>query len=51
MNLLSHSALLPDGTPSEASISRVLAARGTVQSAPELADDIEQIYPGEEDEK
>jgi NADH-quinone oxidoreductase subunit J len=26
--------LLPDGTPSEASVSRVLAARGTVRSAP-----------------
>jgi NADH-quinone oxidoreductase subunit J len=50
-NAVDTPALLPDGTPSEASISRVLAARGTVQSAPELADDIEQIYPGEEDEK
>jgi NADH-quinone oxidoreductase subunit J len=50
-NAVDTPALLPDGTPSEASISRVLAARGTVQSAPELADDIERIYPGEEDEK
>jgi NADH-quinone oxidoreductase subunit J len=50
-NAVDTPALLPDGTPSEASISRVLAARGTVQSAPELADDIERIYPAEEDEK
>ncbi|HET6563501.1 MAG TPA: NADH-quinone oxidoreductase subunit J [Marmoricola sp.] len=50
-NAVDTPALLPDGTPSEASISRVLAARGTVQSAPELADDIEQLYTGEEDEK
>jgi NADH-quinone oxidoreductase subunit J len=50
-NAVDTPALLPDGSPSEASISRVLAARGTVQSAPELADDIEEIYPGEEDEK
>jgi len=36
-------ALLPDGTASEASVSRVLAARGTVRSAPAMADDIEEI--------
>jgi NADH-quinone oxidoreductase subunit J len=36
-------ALLPDGTAAEASISRVLAARGTVKSAPEIADDINEL--------
>jgi NADH-quinone oxidoreductase subunit J len=33
-NAVDTPALLPDGTPAEASISRVLAARGTVRSAP-----------------
>lgn len=42
-NAVDTPALLPDGTPSELSVSRVLAARGTVRNAPELADDIEQI--------
>ena len=36
-------ALLPDGSVAEASISRVLKARGTVQSAPALADDIVEL--------
>jgi NADH-quinone oxidoreductase subunit J len=36
-------ALLPDGTPAESSVSRVLAARGTIRSAPALADDIDEI--------
>ena len=36
-------ALLPDGSVAEASISRVLKARGTVQSAPSLADDIVEL--------
>ena len=39
-NAVDTPALLPDGSPSEASVSRVLAARGTVRSAPDLADDI-----------
>ena len=39
-NAVDTPALLPDGTASEASISRVLAARGTVRSAPAMADDI-----------
>lgn len=39
-NAVDTPALLPDGTASEASISRVLAARGTIRSAPRLADDI-----------
>jgi NADH-quinone oxidoreductase subunit J len=42
-NAVDTPALLPDGTASEASISRVLAARGTVRSAPALADDIDEI--------
>jgi NADH-quinone oxidoreductase subunit J len=50
-NAVDTPGLLPDGTPSDATISRVLAARGTVQSAPELAEDIEQLYTGEEDER
>ncbi len=33
-NAVDTPALLPDGTPSQASVSRVLAARGTVRSAP-----------------
>ncbi|GAB2772044.1 NADH-quinone oxidoreductase subunit J [Nocardioides salsibiostraticola] len=42
-NAVDTPALLPDGTAAEASISRVLAARGTVRSAPALADDIEDL--------
>jgi NADH-quinone oxidoreductase subunit J len=42
-NAVDTPALLPDGTTSEASISRVLRARGTVRSAPALADDIEGV--------
>ena len=42
-NAVDTPALLPDGTASEASVSRVLAARGTVRSAPALADDIEEV--------
>ena len=42
-NAVDTPALLPDGTASAASISRVLAARGTVRSAPALADDIEIV--------
>jgi NADH-quinone oxidoreductase subunit J len=48
-NAVDTPALLPDGTPSDASISRVLAARGTVKSAPELADDIDQVVVASED--
>jgi NADH-quinone oxidoreductase subunit J len=39
-NAVDTPALLPDGTASEASVSRVLAARGTVRSAPAMAGDI-----------
>ena len=42
-NAVDTPALLPDGTAAEASVSRVLAARGTVRSAPALADDIEDV--------
>jgi NADH-quinone oxidoreductase subunit J len=42
-NAVDTPALLPDGTTSEASISRVLAARGTVRSGPALADDIDEV--------
>jgi NADH-quinone oxidoreductase subunit J len=37
-NAVDTPALLPDGSASEASISRVLAARGTVRSAPATSD-------------
>jgi NADH-quinone oxidoreductase subunit J len=40
-NAVDTAALLPDGSPAEASVSRVLAARGTVRSAP--ADDVEEL--------
>lgn len=42
-NAVDTAALLPDGTAAESSVSRVLAARGTVRSAPAMADQIEEI--------
>ena len=42
-NAVDTAALLPDGTAAESSVSRVLAARGTVRSAPAMADHIEEI--------
>ena len=42
-NAVDTPALLPDGTASESSVSRVLAARGVVRSAPALADDIDEV--------
>ena len=42
-NAVDTPALLPDGTPAETSVARVLVARGTVRSAPSLADDIEEV--------
>ncbi len=42
-NAVDTPALLPDGSPAESSVSRVLAARGTVRSAPALADDIDEL--------
>jgi NADH-quinone oxidoreductase subunit J len=42
-NAVDTPALLPDGTPAETSVSRLLVARGTVRSAPALADDIDEL--------
>jgi NADH-quinone oxidoreductase subunit J len=42
-NAVDTPALLPDGTAAPGSISRVLAARGTVKSAPEIASDIKEL--------
>jgi NADH-quinone oxidoreductase subunit J len=42
-NAVDTPALLPDGTAAAASVSRVLAARGTVRSAPATADAIDEI--------
>jgi NADH-quinone oxidoreductase subunit J len=42
-NAVDTPALLPDGTPAESSISRVLAARGTVKTAAEVADDVDEL--------
>jgi NADH-quinone oxidoreductase subunit J len=42
-NAVDTPALLPDGTASDLSVSRVLAARGTVRSAPAYADDIDEV--------
>jgi NADH-quinone oxidoreductase subunit J len=42
-NAVDTPALLPDGTAAESSVSRVLAARGTVRSAPALAEDVQQL--------
>lgn len=47
-NAVDTPALLPDGTAAEASISRVLAARGTVKSA-EIADAIKELTGDEEE--
>ncbi|MBO9522404.1 MAG: NADH-quinone oxidoreductase subunit J [Nocardioidaceae bacterium] len=47
-NAVDTPALLPDGTAAEASISRVLAARGTVKSAPELAEDVKALTEGDD---
>jgi NADH-quinone oxidoreductase subunit J len=42
-NAVDTPALLPDGTPAETSVSAMLAARGSVRSAPDLADDIDEV--------
>lgn len=42
-NAVDTPALLPDGTAAESSVSRVLAARGTVRSAPATAEAIDEI--------
>jgi NADH-quinone oxidoreductase subunit J len=42
-NAVDTPALLPDGSPAPTSVSRVLTARGTIRSAPALADDIAEL--------
>ena len=42
-NAVDTPALLPDGSPSELSVSRVLAARGDVASTAELVDDVAEL--------
>jgi NADH-quinone oxidoreductase subunit J len=42
-NAVDTPALLPDGTAAGASISRVLAARGTVKDVPEIATDVARL--------
>jgi NADH-quinone oxidoreductase subunit J len=42
-NAVDTPALLPDGRPAAASVSRVLAARGSMRSAETLADDIDEV--------
>jgi NADH-quinone oxidoreductase subunit J len=42
-NAVDTPALLPDGSVAQASVSRVMAARGTVKTAPELATDIARL--------
>ena len=42
-NAVDTPALLPDGTPSPTSVSAMLASRGIVRSAPDLADDIDEL--------
>jgi NADH-quinone oxidoreductase subunit J len=42
-NAVDTPALLPDGTPAPSSVSRVLAARGTIRSAPAMVDDIDRM--------
>ncbi len=39
-NAVDTPALLPDGTAAESSVSRVLSSRGTVRSAPAMAEDV-----------
>ncbi len=48
-NSVDTPALLPDGTASEASISRVLAARGTVKSVPEISAEVRELDTPEAD--
>ena len=51
-NAIGTPALLPDGSPAESSVSRVLAARGSVRSAPaydvdELSESMNEALDGE----
>jgi NADH-quinone oxidoreductase subunit J len=47
-NAVDTPALLPDGSVAQASVSRVMAARGTVKTAPELATDIARLTEDDE---
>ena len=49
-NAVDTPALLPDGTASDLSVSRVLAARGNVQSSADLADDVTELTTGDDEE-
>ena len=42
-NAIDTPGLLPDGTPSELSISKVLVARGTVRTTEEVAGEVDQL--------
>jgi NADH-quinone oxidoreductase subunit J len=46
-NAVDTPALLPDGTPADSSVSRVLAARGSVRATPARFDDVEELVVGE----
>jgi len=48
-NAVDTPALLPDGSAAPGSISRVLAARGTVKNAPELATDVARLTDDADD--
>lgn len=56
-NAVDTPALLPDGSTAPTSVSRVMAARGTVRSAPALSDDIDEVsrqlgvHPEEEEDQ
>jgi NADH-quinone oxidoreductase subunit J len=50
-NAVDTPALLPDGTASELSVSRVLAARGNLQSSADLADDVTELTARDEEVK
>ena len=45
-NSVDTPALLPDGTAAPGSVSRVMAAQGTVRATPETADDVAEILGG-----
>jgi NADH-quinone oxidoreductase subunit J len=47
-NAVDTPALLPDGSPAEVSVSRVLAARGTVRPAPATGEDVAALTERED---
>jgi NADH-quinone oxidoreductase subunit J len=49
-NAVDTPALLPDGSPAPASVSRVLAARGSIRTAPDDVEEIEQELLSPSDE-